>query len=136
MLPNLPAFFEEYDTEPDKMIIMIISVKELLHSLMKFHPISQIYLTLQLHLPESHSQSEWKTFLRQHKSSSSVRQQYSYKILHCQLQNSEPSVVLPETVLDRLPFPTTYLCGTGCCCLLLIKSKYKSRLGAVFPRAQ
>lgn len=31
MFPNLSAFFEEHDIEPDKRITMIISVKEHLH---------------------------------------------------------------------------------------------------------
>jgi hypothetical protein len=105
---------------------------------MKFHRNFQIYLTPRLHLPEVHSQSKLKKFLRQHRRSSlnsltaMKREMIS---LQCQLQNSASSVcnhiLLSETVLRLLlPFPTTYLCEAGFSSLLVIKSKYRSRLVA------
>ena len=71
MLPTLSAFFEEHDFEPDKRIVMIIIVKVHFHMLVgqissNFPNILDTYI----HLPETHSQSNLKMFLRQYKSSS------------------------------------------------------------------
>nr|KAF6426391.1 hypothetical protein HJG59_009099 [Molossus molossus] len=85
----------EHD-EPDKRMTMIISVKEHLHMLAD--KISSYFPHLpatHLHLPDAHSQSKLKMFLRQHKRSSlnllTVMQRELIS-LQCQLQNSRSSV--------------------------------------------
>lgn len=130
ILPSLPAFFEEHDIRLDKGIMMIISGKEYLHILAD--KISYCFPNLPdtpLHLPEAHSQSKLKMFLRQCKRSS----------LNL-LTEMQQEVILFNTsyrLLDQVSaaicsfffyFQQHYFHDTELSTAFVIKSKYRCRL--------
>jgi hypothetical protein len=138
MLPTLSAFFEEYDIEPDKRITMIISVKEHLHMLADeislYFPnlpdtpfaLARSPFTFKVEdVPET-AQEEFIEIIN----SDAARTDFStMPITKFWIKCLQLYPVLSETVLRLLlPFPTTYLCETGFSSLLVIKSKYRSRL--------
>ncbi|XP_054573034.1 LOW QUALITY PROTEIN: zinc finger BED domain-containing protein 5-like, partial [Eptesicus fuscus] len=137
MLPTLYAFFEEHDIEPDKRITMIISVKEHLHMLAdeisSYFPnlpdtpfaLARSPVTVKVEdVPET-AQEEFIELIN----NDAVRTDFStMPVTKFWIKCLQSYRVLSETVLHLLPFPTTYLCETGFSSLLVIKSKYRSRL--------
>lgn len=138
MLPTLSAFFEEHDIEPDKRITMIISVKEHLHMLAE--EISSYFPNL----PDTPFALARSPFTVKVEDVSETAQEEFIELINNDAARTDFSTmpvtkfwikclqsypVLSETVLRLLlPFPTTYLCETGFSSLLVIKSKYRSRL--------
>lgn len=135
MLPTLSAFFEEHDIEPDKRI-MIIPVEEHLHMLADeislYFPnlpdipfaLARSPFTLKVDVPET-AQEEFIQLIN----SDAARTDFStMPVTKFWIKCLQSYPVLSETVLHLLPFPTTYLCETGFSSLLVIKSKYRSRL--------
>nr|XP_056706361.1 zinc finger BED domain-containing protein 5-like [Euleptes europaea] len=138
MLPTLSAFFEEHDIEPDKRITMIISVKEHLHMLAdeisSYFPnlpdipfaLARSPFTVKVEdVPET-AQEEFIELIN----SDAAKTDFStMPVTKFWIKCLQSYPVLSETVLRLLlPFPTTYLCETGFSSLLVIKSKYRSRL--------
>ncbi|XP_015677944.1 SCAN domain-containing protein 3-like [Protobothrops mucrosquamatus] len=138
MLPTLSAFFEEHDIEPDKRIMMIIYVKEHLHMLAdeisSYFPnlpdtpfaLARSPFTVKVeNVPET-AQKEFIELVN----SDAARTDFStMPVTKFWIKCLQSYPVLSETVLRLLlPFPTTYLCETGFSSLLVIKSKYRSRL--------
>lgn len=138
MLPTLSAFFEENDIEPDKRSKMIISVKEHLHMLADeistYFPnlpntpfaLARSPFTVKVDdIPET-AQEEFIELIN----SDAARNDFSsMSVTKFWIKCLQSYPVLSETVLRLLlPFPTTYLCETGFSSLLVIKSKYRSRL--------
>ena len=138
MLPTLSAFFEENDIEPDKRSKMIISVKEHLHMLAdeisSYFPnlpntpfaLARSPFTVKVDdIPET-AQEEFIELIN----SDAARNDFSsMSVTKFWIKCLQSYPVLSETVLRLLlPFPTTYLCETGFSSLLVIKSKYRSRL--------
>ncbi|KAL6046540.1 hypothetical protein STEG23_018200 [Scotinomys teguina] len=138
MLPTLSAFFEEHDIEPPKRIAMIISVKEHLHMLAGeiswYFPnlpdipfaLARSPFTVRVEDVPQTVQEEFIDLL----SSDAARIDFStLPVTQFWIKCLQPYPVLSETVLRLLlPFPTTHLCETGFSSLLVIKSKYRSRL--------
>ncbi|XP_053431246.1 protein ZBED8-like isoform X2 [Nycticebus coucang] len=138
MLPTLSAFFEEHDIERDKRITMIISVKEHLHMLAdeitSYFPnlpdtpfaLARSPFTVKVEdVPET-AQEEFIELIN----SDAARTDFStMPVTKFWIKCLQSYPVLSETVLRLLlPFPTTYLCETAFSSLLVIKSKYRSRL--------
>ncbi|XP_040275778.1 protein ZBED8-like [Bufo bufo] len=138
MLPTLAAFFEEHGIEPDKRITMIISVKEHLHMLEDeislYFPnlpdtpfvLARSPFTVKVEdVPET-AQEEFIELIN----NDAARTDFStMPVTKFWIKHLQSYPVLSETVLRLLlPFPTTYLCETGFSSLLVIKSKYRSRL--------
>ncbi|XP_040275677.1 protein ZBED8-like [Bufo bufo] len=138
MLPTLAAFFEEHGIEPDKRITMIISVKEHLHMLEDeislYFPnlpdtpfaLARSPFTVKVEdVPET-AQEEFIELIN----NDAARTDFStMPVTKFWIKHFQSYPVLSETVLRLLlPFPTTYLCETGFSSLLVIKSKYRSRL--------
>ncbi|XP_034288737.2 protein FAM200B [Pantherophis guttatus] len=138
MLPTLSAFFEEHDIEPDKKITMIISVKEHLHMLeddvSSYFPnlpdtpfaFARSPFTVKVEdVPET-AQEEFIELIN----SNAARTDFTtMPVTKFWIKYLQSYPVLSETVLHLLlPFPTTYLCEIGFSSLLVIKSKYRSRL--------
>ncbi|XP_040275585.1 protein ZBED8-like [Bufo bufo] len=138
MLPTLAAFFEEHGIEPDKIITMIISVKEHLHMLEDeislYFPnlpdtpfaLARSPFTVKVEdVPET-AQEEFIELIN----NDAARTDFStMPVTKFWIKHLQSYPVLSETVLRLLlPFPTTYLCETGFSSLLVIKSKYRSRL--------
>ncbi|XP_052611518.1 protein ZBED8-like isoform X1 [Peromyscus californicus insignis] len=138
MLPTLSAFFEEHDIEPPKRISMIISVKEHLHMLAGeiswYFPnlpdipfaLARSPFTVRVEDVPKTAQEEFIDLLN----SDAARIDFStLPVTQFWIKCLQPYPVLSETVLRLLlPFPTTHLCETGFSSLLVIKSKYRSRL--------
>ncbi|XP_036027915.1 protein ZBED8-like [Onychomys torridus] len=138
MLPTLSAFFEEHDIEPPKRISMIISVKEHLHMLAGeiswYFPnlpdipfaLARSPFTVRVEDVPKTAQEEFVDLLN----SDAARIDFStLPVTQFWIKCLQPYPVLSETVLRLLlPFPTTHLCETGFSSLLVIKSKYRSRL--------
>lgn len=143
MSPTLSAFFEEHDIEPDKRITMITSVKERLNmledELSSYFPnlpdtpfaLARSPVTVKFEdVPET-AQEEFIKLIN----SDAARNDFSsMPVTKFWIKCLQSYPVLSETVLHLLllllPFPTTYLCKTGFSSLLVIKSKYRSRLVA------
>nr|XP_021512928.1 protein ZBED8-like [Meriones unguiculatus] len=138
MLPTLSAFFEEHDIEAHERITMIISVKEHLHVLAGeiswYFPdlpdvpfaLARSPFTVNVEdVPET-AQGEFTELMN----SDAARTDFStMPVTNFWIKCLQPYPVLAETVLRLLlPFPTTYLCEAGFSSLLVIKSKYRSRL--------
>ncbi|XP_015685817.1 protein ZBED8-like, partial [Protobothrops mucrosquamatus] len=138
MLPTLSAFFEEHDIEPDKRITIIISVKEHLHMLAdeisSYFPnlpdtpfaLARSPFTVKVENVPGTAQEEFIDLIN----SDAARTDFStMPVTKFWIKCLESYPVLSETVLRLLlPFPTTYLCETGFSSLLVIKSKYRSRV--------
>ncbi|KAM5251205.1 zinc finger BED domain-containing protein 5-like [Hipposideros larvatus] len=137
MLPTLSAFFEEHDIEPDKRITMIISVKEHLHMLAEeissyfpnlpdtpFAPARSPF-TVKV---EDVSETAQKEFIELN--NDAARTDFStMPVTKFWIKCLQSYPALSKTMLRLLlPFSTTYLCETGFSSLLVIKSKYRSRL--------
>ncbi|XP_040289892.1 protein ZBED8-like [Bufo bufo] len=138
MLPTLAAFFDEHGIEPDKRITMIISVKEHLHMLEDeislYFPnlpdtpfaLARSPFTVKVEdVPET-AQEEFIELIN----NDAARTDFStMPVTKFWIKHLQSYPILSETVLRLLlPFPTTYLCETGFSSLLVIKSKYRSRL--------
>ncbi|XP_034277935.1 zinc finger BED domain-containing protein 5-like isoform X1 [Pantherophis guttatus] len=138
MLPTLSAFFEEHDIEPDKKIMMIISAKEHLHMLedevSSYFPnlpdtpfaLARSPFTVKIEdVPET-AQEEFIELIN----SDAARTDFAtMPVTKFWIQCLQSYPVLSETALRLLlPFPTTHLCEIGFSSLLVIKSKYRSRL--------
>ncbi|XP_073969216.1 zinc finger BED domain-containing protein 5-like [Rhodnius prolixus] len=140
MFPTLSAFFEEeHDIEPDKKIIMMItSVKEHLHMLAdeisSYFPnltdipfaLARSPFTVKVEVVPESAQEEFIDLIN----NDAARTVFStMPLAKFWIKCLQLYPILSETVLCLLlPFPTTYLCETGFSSLLVIKSKYRSRL--------
>ncbi|KAL1768625.1 zinc finger protein BED domain-containing protein 5-like [Sigmodon hispidus] len=138
MLPTLCAFFEENDIEPSQKISMIISVKEHLDMLAGeiswYFPnlpdipfaLARSPFTVRVEDVPASAQEEFMELV----SSDSARADFStLPVTQFWIKYLQSYPVLSETVLRLLlPFPTTRLCEAGFSSLLVIKSKYRSRL--------
>ncbi|XP_066450060.1 SCAN domain-containing protein 3-like [Eleutherodactylus coqui] len=138
MFPTLAASFEEHEIEPDKKMMMITSVKEHLHMLAdeisSYFPnlpdtpfaLARSPFTVKVEdVPET-VQEEFIDLINNDaaKTDFSTMPLTKFWIKCLQLYP-----ILSETVLRLLlPFPTTYLCEIGFSRLMVIKSKYRSRL--------
>nr|KAF6433881.1 hypothetical protein HJG59_008931 [Molossus molossus] len=131
MLSTLSSFFEDHDIEPDKRIMMIISVKEQLHMLAdkisSYFPnlldtpfaLSRSPFTVKVEdVPET-AQEELIELIN----SDAARTVFStIPITKFWIKCLQSYPILSETVLHLLlPFATTYLCETGFHSLLIIK---------------
>ncbi|XP_051017344.1 protein ZBED8-like [Acomys russatus] len=138
MLPTLSAFFEEHDIEPHKRITMIISVKEHLHALAGeiswYFPnlpdvpfaLARSPFTVRADDVPAPAQEEFTEFLK----NDAARADFStMPVTTFWIKCLQSYPVISETVLRLLlPFPTACLCEAGFSSLLVIKSKYRSRL--------
>ncbi|XP_019509197.1 PREDICTED: zinc finger BED domain-containing protein 5-like [Hipposideros armiger] len=138
MLLTLSAFFEEHDIEPDKRIIMIISVKEHLHMLAEeissYFPnlpdtpfaLARSPFTVKV---EDVAETAQEEFIELTNNDAARTDFSTMPVIKFWIKCLQSYPFLSETVLRLLlPFPTTYLCETGFSNLLVIKSKYRSRL--------
>ncbi|XP_069616232.1 zinc finger BED domain-containing protein 5-like [Ranitomeya imitator] len=138
MFPTLSAFFEEHDIDPDNKIMMISSVKEHLHmfseEISSYFPnlpdtpfaLARSPFTVKVEdVPET-AQEEFIDLIN----NDAARTDFStMPLTKFWIKSLQLYPILSETVLRLLlPFPTTYLCETGFSRLLVIKSKYRSRL--------
>jgi zinc finger BED domain-containing protein 5/7/8/9 len=138
MLPNLSAFFEENDVEVETKNGTILSVKEhfqiLEEEMSRYFPnlpdtpfaLARSPFTVKvIDIPEK-AQEEFIELI----SSDAAKNDFSStSVTKFWIKCLQSYPVLSEIVLRLLlPFPTTYLCETGFSSLLVIKSKYRSRL--------
>lgn len=138
MLPTLAAFLEEHNIEPHERITAVVSVKEHLDVLAGeiswyFPNLPEVPFALARNpftvkaedVPET-AQEEFIKFTN----SDTARADFAtMPVTQFWVKSLQSYPVLSETVLRLLlPFPTTYLCETGLSSLLVIKSKYRSRL--------
>ena len=140
MLSNLSAFFEENDIEQETMNRTILSVKEhfkiLEEEISRYFPnlpdtpfaLARSPFTIRVEDVPENAQEE---FIELITSDAAKNDFSSMSITKFWIKCLQSYPVLSEIVLRLLlPFPTTYLCETGFSSLLVIKSKYRSRLVA------
>ncbi|XP_032742843.1 protein ZBED8-like [Rattus rattus] len=138
MLPTLSAFFEEHDVEPHKRTTVVTSVKEHLDMLAGeiswyFPNLPDVPFALARNpftvraedVPET-AQDEFIELTN----SDVARADFStMPVTQFWVKCLQSYPILSEMVLRLLlPFATTSLCETGFSSLLVIKSKYRSRL--------
>lgn len=138
MLPTLSAFFEEHDIEQHKRITVVISVKEHLDMLASeiswyFPNLPEIPFALARSpfsvKAEDVPETAQEDFTRLTNSDAARADFSTMPVTQFWVKCLQSYPVLSEMVLRLLlPFPTTYLCETGFSSLLVIKSKYRSRL--------
>lgn len=138
MLPTLSAFFEEHDIEQHKRITVVISVKEHLDMLASeiswyFPNLPEIPFALARSpfsvKAEDVPETAQEEFTRLTNSDAARADFSTMPVTQFWVKCLQSYPVLSEMVLRLLlPFPTTYLCETGFSSLLVIKSKYRSRL--------
>lgn len=138
MLPTLSAFFEEHDIEPHTRITVVISVKEHLDMLAGeiswyFPNLPEVPFALARRpftvRAEDVPETAQEEFIRLTNSDAARADFSTMPVTQFWVKCLQSYPVLSETVLRLLlPFPTTYLCETGFSSLLVIKSKYRSRL--------
>ncbi|CAJ0945397.1 unnamed protein product, partial [Ranitomeya imitator] len=129
---------QEHDIDPDNKIMMISSVKEHLHmfseEISSYFPnlpdtpfaLARSPFTVKVEdVPET-AQEEFIDLIN----NDAARTDFStMPLTKFWIKSLQLYPILSETVLRLLlPFPTTYLCETGFSRLLVIKSKYRSRL--------
>ena len=138
MLSNLSAFFEENDIEQETMNKTILSVKDhftiLEEEISRYFPnlpdmpfaLARCPFTLKVKDVPENAQEEFIDLI----TSDAAKNDFSsMSVSKFWIKCSKSFPVLSEIVLRLLlPFPTTYLCETGFSSLLVIKSKYRSRL--------
>jgi len=140
MLSNLSAFFEENDIEQETMNRTLLSVKEhfkiLEEEILKYFPnlpdtpfaLARNPFTIKVEDVTDNAQEE---FIELITSDAAKTDFSSMPVSKFWIKSLQSYPVLSEIALRLiLPFPTTYLCETGFSSLLLIKSKYRSRLVA------
>ena len=140
MLSNLSAFFEEDDIEQETMNRTILSVKE--HMKILEEVISR-YLTNLSDIPFALDRSPFtirvrdvpenaqEEFIELITSEAAKTNFSSMSVTKYWIKSLQSYPVLSEVALRLiLPFQTTYLCEAGFSSLLVIKSKYRSRLVA------
>ncbi|XP_076803440.1 zinc finger BED domain-containing protein 5-like [Clavelina lepadiformis] len=140
MLPNLSAFFEENDIEQETMNRTILSVKEhfkiLEEEISRYFPnlpdtpfaLARSPFTIRVEDVPENAQEE---FIELITSDAAKTDFSSMSVTKFWIKSLQSYPVLSEIALRLiLPFPTTYLCETGFSSLLVIKSKYRSRLDA------
>ena len=140
MLSNLSAFFAENDIEQETMNRTILSVKEHVKIIEKeisgYFPnlpdtpfaLARSPFTIRVEdVPES-AQEEFIELIASVAAKTDIS---SMSVTKFWIKGLQSYPVLSEIALRLiLPFPTTYLCETGFSSLLVIKSKYRSRLVA------
>ena len=135
MLSNLYAFFEENDIELETMNRTILSVKEHLkileEEISRYFPnlrdtpfaLASSPFTIRAEDVPENAQEEFIELI----TSNAPKTNYSsMSVTKFWIKSLQSYPVLSEI----LPFPTTYLCETGFSSLLVIESKYRSRLVA------
>ena len=140
MLSNLSAFFEENDIEQETMNRTILSVKEHLkileEEISRYFPnlpdtpfaLARCPFTIRVEDVPENAQEE---FIELITSDAAKTDFSSMSVTKYWIKSLQSYPVLSEIALRLiLPFPTTYLCETDFSSLLVIKSKYRSRLVA------
>ena len=140
MLSNLSVFFEENDIEQETMNRTILSVKEhikiLEEEISRYFPnlpdtpfaLARSPFAIRVEDVPENAQEE---FIELITSDAAKTDLSSMSVTKFWIKRWQSYPVLSEITLRLiLPFPTTYLCETGFSSLLVIKSKYRSRLVA------
>ena len=140
MLSNLSAFFEENDIELETMNRTILSVKEHLkileEDISRYFPnlpdtpfaLDRSPFTIKVETFPENAQEE---FIELITSDAAKTDFCSMSVTKFWIKSLQSYPVLSEIALRLiLRFPTTYLCETGFSSLLVIYSKYNSRLVA------
>ena len=140
MLSNLSAFFEENDIEQETMNRTMLSVKEhikvLEEEISRYFPnlpdtpfaLARSPFTIRAEDVPENAQEE---FIELITSDAAKTDFSSMSVTKFWIKSLQSYPVLSEIALSLiLPFTKTYLCETGFSSLLVIKSKYRSRLVA------
>ena len=138
MFSNLSAFFEENDTEQETINRAILTVKEHLkileEEISRYFPnlpntpfaLARCRFTVKVENVPENAQEEFIELIISNSAKTDFSSMSATKFWIKRLQ-SYP--VLSEIALRLiLPFPTTYHCETGFSGLLVIKTKYRSKL--------
>lgn len=138
MFPTLAAFLEEHNIEPHERITAVVSVKEHLDMLAceiswYFPNLPEVPFALARSpftvKAEDVPETVQEEFIKLTDSDAARTDFATMPVTQFWVKCLQSYPVLSETVLRLLlPFPTTYLCETGLSSLLVIKSKYRSRL--------
>ena len=139
-MSNLSAFFEENDIEQETINRTMLSVKELIkfleEEISRYFPnlpdtpfaLARSPFTIRVEDVPENAQEEFIELITSDAAKTDFSSMSDTKFWIKSLQ-SYP--VLSEIALRLiLPFQTTYLCETGFSSLLVIKSKFRSRLDA------
>lgn len=123
LLSNLSAFFKENDIEQETMSRTILSVKEylkILEGISRYFP----------NIPDTSFALARSPFTIKVEDISENAQEEFIELITSDAANTDFYSMSEIALRLILPFPTTYLCETGFSSLLVIKSKYRSRLVA------